>query len=195
MHKLCTISILLFAMILIGCRSSQSISTIGWQQHQGRGFTIKYPNNWSTQPIGNAAAITGSSPEFLATPNNLTKETTLFSFSSSVNVLIQNVLEMDLDRFTQISKNQITTMLADGKILEEKDFAKKGVSYKLMVYQARMGASMPLTFFQVYTVVHGKAYLATYTCLAQNYSSEKALAKAIVQSLDVLASLINTGEI
>ncbi len=73
------------------------------------------------------------------------------------------------------------------------DYVRPNLTFKKLT--DLRGASMPLAFFQVYAVVHGKAYIVTYTCLAQNYSSEKALAKAIVQSLDVLASLINTGEI
>ena len=126
-----------------------------WIPLNQKEYSIKAPGDWSvdvSKQMGTDLVV------FSMLENSNDK------FRENVNVMIQNMAgkNMDLEKYTAISINQIKTMAADGKIEESKTVKAGNSSYQKIIYTATQ-AGLKLKFEQYYFIANNKAYVITLT--------------------------------
>lgn len=130
-------------------------------------YSISYPSNW-----------------IIDRSNKLT-EFYLFSrltdpsdkFSENMSLISQNMVGMniDLDKYTQISVNQIKRFFKDKILKVKKHQNSDGLNYYEVIYTGKQEGS-ELKFLQYNFVQNGKAYVLTFTAEASQFDRYKAIA-------------------
>lgn len=130
-------------------------------------YSISYPSNW-----------------IIDRSNKLT-EFYLFSrldspsdkFSENMSLISQNIVGMniDLDKYTQISVNQIKRFFKDKILTVKKHQNKDGLDYYEVIYIGKQDGSN-LKFLQYNFVENGMAYVLTFTAEASQFDRYKDIA-------------------
>jgi len=108
-------------------------------------------------------------------------------FSDNVNLVIQNLTGQpikSLDQYTELSENQILTMLTDSKILSSELLKSNGQEYQKVSYTAQQGI-YKLTFQQYYFIKNEIAYVLTFTCVADEFEKYRAIGDKILNSFRI----------
>jgi hypothetical protein len=140
-------------------------------------FTIEYPKPWRLD----TSKIMGT--EFIAFSP---LEDSADKFSENVNVIIQNLSgqNIDLEKYKQITEQQITTIMTDGKVFESSIVKTNKNNYFKIVY-AMTQNERRLKFISVCFIKDDKAYLATFTCELDKYDSYKKIGEEILNSFSL----------
>lgn len=135
---------------------NQSFCQKDWKAHQKENFSVRYPNKWILDTSGQM------NTEFLLfselTPND--------NFRENVNLIIQDLKgqNITLESYAELSNNQITELVKNGKIIERKN---KGSHY-ILVWSGFV-AGNNLKFKQYFFVKNEKAYILTFTALQTTF--------------------------
>jgi hypothetical protein len=154
------------------------ISHEDWKTHTENGFQIQYPSEWELS----LAKQMGSSFILFSPLEN--KEDL---FRENVNLIIQDVkgMNIDLEKYAQISESQIKRMMTNSQILESKVLEKNGRSLYHLVYTADMGV-YHLKFMQNYFIQNEKAYVLTFTADQKTYDRYIKVGEEILNTFDLL---------
>jgi hypothetical protein len=140
-------------------------------------FKVQYPNKWTID----TSRMMGSE-FFIFSP----KENATDKFRENVNLIIQDISgrNIDLDKYAQISKEQINTM-GDGARIHESKKIKKGKSefYK-MIYDMKQGA-FKLKIEQYYFVTNTRAYVLTLATESTKFANFKTVGEGVLNSFQV----------
>lgn len=146
----------------------------GWNLLHENGYSLHYPQDWTLDQSGQSGTsfIVLSQP---SSPDDL--------FRENVNLLIQdlNGLNMDLDKYTQISLDQINMMLTNGNIIENVRRKADGSVFQKVVYTGDQGV-FKIYCEQFYWVKDKKAYVLTLTCETDQLDSYKEIGEQILKS-------------
>jgi len=145
-----------------------------WKLLQENGYTLQYPQDWTLDQSGQSGTsfIVLSQP---SSPDDL--------FRENVNLLIQDLtgLNMDLDKYTEISMDQINMMLTNGNIIENVRRKADGSAFQKVVYTGDQGV-FKIYCEQYYWVRDKKAYVLTLTCETDQLDSYKEIGEQILNS-------------
>lgn len=148
-----------------------------WMFYEDDSFSIRYPNGFEVgkSTVANTSFI-------LLSKSTSSKD----QFRENVNLMVQDLrgMEMDLDQFTQVSENQVTTLLSKGKIFESKRISTDSTEYHRLVYVGEQ-AELRLIFVQHYWIIDGKAYILTFTGEASEFKKYDAVSQVMMQSFQL----------
>lgn len=145
-----------------------------WTSLVEENYSIEYPGSWELNRPGQGG------PRFLLFSKLGSAEDT---FRENVNLLIQDLqgMDIDLDKYTAISEEQIKTMLEDGNIIESSRQNANGRDFQKVIYRGKY-APYDLKFEQYYWIEGGKAYVLTLTCEVSQYEAFKETGERILDS-------------
>ncbi len=155
-----------------------SVSHEDWKTHTDNGFQIQYPSEWELS----LAKQMGSSFILFSPLENKGD-----LFRENVNLIIQDIkgMNIDLDKYAQVSESQIKSMMTNAQILESKVIEKNGRRFYHLVYTADMGV-YHLKFMQNYFIQNEKAYVLTFTADQKTYDRYIKVGEEILSTFNLV---------
>lgn len=155
-------------------KSVQSGIQEEWTSLNENGYSIQYPKNWDLDKSGQM----GTSFIVLSQLSSQQDQ-----FRENVNLLIQDLtgMNIDLDKYVEISEGQIRTMITNGKLLDSKRQSSNGTEFHKVIFTGDQGIYQ-LKFEQYYLIKNGKAYVLTLTCEINQYDKYKEIGEQILSS-------------
>lgn len=164
---------LLFIVTLI------CINVIGQNENEKKklvedNYSISYPSDWELNKSGQM----GSS-FILFSPVESNQDI----FRENINLLIQDLsnYNIDLDKFVEISKGQIKTMVKNGNLLKSERINTDSDEFHKVIYTGDQDI-YKLKFQQYYWVKKQKAYILTLTCEKHQFDSYQKIGVEILNS-------------
>ena len=156
MKKLITLAVILF--LTINLQGQENEKTFAKDN-----YSIKYPSTWIINTSGLEGTLFAITSPLSSSQDN---------YLENVNLIIQDLKGkgIDLSKYTSISKQQISQVLPNAKILEDKRVKKDGYEYHTIVVTAFM-SEKDLKFKQLYTIKDEKAYVLTFTSMESEYDN------------------------
>lgn len=125
------------------------------------GISIKYPNNWEILENQHGTNV------MILMPLDEMKS----DFRANLNIVIEDLTDMEisLERYTELSRNQLEKLITDIQIVEPLNpcTLASHSGYEL-VYRGKQGI-FELQWLQTWTVINEKAYVLTYTNTTDDY--------------------------
>jgi len=146
----------------------------GWSTFSDKNYSVQYPDSWvmdRNPQMGMSFVVLSK----LTDPKD--------QFKENVNLLIQDLKgkKMTLKSYTELSEEQIATMVTNGKLIESKTRNENGSEFQKLIYTGDQGM-YKLKFEQYYWVKNEKAYVLTLTCEASQFEKFKATGEKIMNS-------------
>ena len=153
---------------------SEPVVASEWKTLDEEGFTISYPADWELDQSGSMGVSF-----FLFSPLSDSSD----DFRENINLLIQDLTgyELDLDQYTELSVEQVKTMMTDGEILLSEKLGEEGSEYQRIIYTGIQG-NYDLKFEQFYWVIGKQAYVLTLTCKRSEFDQYQATGEKILRS-------------
>jgi hypothetical protein len=150
------------------------ITNSDWKILEDSIFTIQYPPNWEL----NQGKQMGTS-FILLSPQESEKD----FFRENINLLIQDLAgyNIDLDKYTDISVNQVKNLVTNSTLLESKRIKLGNDEYQKVIYTGDQGV-FHLKFEQYFRVVKKKAYVLTFTTEQNKFDDFKEKGEYILNS-------------
>ncbi len=148
-----------------------------WKTYSVSEFSIQYPPNWELNQSNQIGASF-----FLFAP----LESKSDQFKENINLIIQDLSakNIDLNKFVEISENQINSMATNAKIEENKRIMKGSEEYHKMIYSFDQGI-YHLKTEQYYWVIKEKAYILTLTTEQSKYNDYKVVGEKMMDSFSI----------
>ena len=181
MKKLIT---LLMLLSIIACgqtandKEARKIQTnFDWKIFEKSEYSIQYPSTWELNQSGqNGISFILLSKLDSAHDN----------FRENITLLIQNLsgANIDLNKYTEISENQIKTLATNSTLIESVRLKNEGLEFQKVIYTADQGI-FHLKFEQYYWVVNEKAYVLTFSAKQDAFNSYKDVSEKILNSFKI----------
>ena len=174
------IGLVLFVVGLLSCGEKKPVpvptdSSDGWKTITTDVYTIRYPSTWTLDNSGKMG-MTLQIFSALSSPDD--------KFSENVNLVIQDLSGQPfkkLDQYVLLSENQIKTMLTDPKILSSDRLHRGGKEFQKIQCTAKQGIFK--LRYQLYCMIKDeKAYVLTFTCVADEFEKYRAVGEKIMDS-------------
>ncbi|WP_298515326.1 PsbP-related protein [uncultured Kordia sp.] len=164
-------------LILFVCTSFSIYAQDSWKSITRDAYSIQYPSDWKIDTSGSIGAD-------LIIYSQLSSADDIFT--ENINVLIQDLTgyNMDLDSYTEISEEQIKTVIQNGKIIESKRVTSGSNPYHRVVYLGEQNG-YKLKFAQHYYVIDNKAFVLTLTCEEDQYDNYISTANTVFKSFQL----------
>lgn len=164
-------------LVLGSCsRTGRDVNFNGeWITHEGTGYQLEYPDNWNvtTADYAGVDAIFMSPKEYSSDP-----------FLENFNVVIQDVDDITLQEYTDLSLSQIENMINDAEIVANEENTINGNICNTLIYTGKPGAHH-LQYRQDYYIVDGKAYVVTFTCEQDRYEDYLSISEEVFNSFKI----------
>ncbi|MBL7739265.1 MAG: hypothetical protein JNK14_08590 [Chitinophagaceae bacterium] len=137
-------------------------------------YKIEYPASWTIDTSKKMG-----SEFFLLSP----VENAGDKFRENVNLIVQNLSGkgIDMDKYVEISEDQIKNMGVNGQINESKRIENSGSGYHKMVFVMSQGV-FNLKVEQYYFIEKEKAYIITFTAESDKFDAYKTAGEKILNS-------------
>lgn len=101
-------------------------------------------------------------------------------FRENINLLTQDLsnLNIDLDKYVEISESQIKEMFQNSSIIESKRIKNGNKEFQKIIYTGRQGRS-DLKWLQYFWVENKKAYVLTLTCEENQFDNYAEVGESI----------------
>lgn len=151
-----------------------SFSQPGKQTLERNGYQLQYPTTWRLDTTG----IMGAEL-FVFSPLTDTAD----HFSENVNLMIQDLsgMKINLKAYKEITDKQLAQMFADSKV-EESAIINEGDKQYYRVAYGMTQQKRNIKIISRCYIKNEKAYLVTYTALADTYEQYKKVAEEILHS-------------
>lgn len=145
-----------------------------WRLLYEKEYSIQYPKGWTVDK----PCEMGVKFVLLSKPNGQPDR-----FRENINLTVQDLKgqKINLDKFVEISENQVRTMITNGKVLEGERSSIAGYELHKIVYTGN-NETHKLKFVQYYYIRNEKAYILTLTCEADEFDKYKKTAARIMNS-------------
>ncbi|MFD0964690.1 hypothetical protein ACFQ1O_11805 [Pseudofulvibacter geojedonensis] len=181
--------IFILIMSLTACyqnKSNDSQTSVldGWKSIVDNNYSINYPSNWELDESGQMGTRF-----ILFSPLSSDQD----QFRENINLLIQDLSghNLDLEKYVEISIDQINRMITDGNILKNKRKLNKELNYHQLIYTGKQG-EYKLKFEQYLWVIKNKAYVLTLTCEDEQFSNYQKIGEEIMNSFKLKNTAQNT---
>jgi hypothetical protein len=146
-----------------------------WKSLKSANFKISYPSDWILEEDTQIGA-----KFVLYTPDNSD------DFRENINLMIQDLTGygLDLDSYTEISKQQLPQIFEETKIVLSEKRTKNNQEYQRIIYSGRQ-AQFHLKFEQYYWVINDKAYILTLTCAKDQFDNYQKIGEKIMDSFQL----------
>ena len=177
-------AILLFSTIACGqtnnkheTESNKQLPISGWETLDHYDYSIQYPSTWNLNPTEQMGL------SFILITALETEDD---KFRENINLIIQNLSgqNIDLNKYTQISENQIKTMVTNSNLIESKRIKTATSEYHKIIYSGDQGL-FHLQFEQYYWVINEKAYVLTFTSEKAKFEKFAPIGEKIMNSFVV----------
>ena len=165
-------------LALIACGQTTVKQKIdGWKTLSEANYSMQYPSTWELNQSGQMGT---SLILFSPLENNEDQ------FRENVNLIIQDLTgqSIDLDKYSEISEEQVKTMITNSTLIESKRIKEGNDEYHRLIYTGDQGI-LRLTYEQYYWVENDKAYVLTLTCEQNKFSDFKDLGENILNSFSL----------
>lgn len=145
-----------------------------WKTLSESDYSIQYPDTFDLDKSGQMGM------SFIL----LSKQTSQQDlFRENVNLMIQDLSgrNIDLDKYVEISEEQIKTMIMDGNLIGSKRMTDKNKEYQRLIYTGKQG-QYDLKWQQLYWVENNKAYVLTLTCEVKQYNNYVSVGEEIMKT-------------
>ena len=168
------ISLLLLTFTVSGQTEESKAINPKWKLFEGANYTLQYPPEWELNTNG-----TMGTTLILFSP----VESSHDQFKENVNLLIQDLTghNIDLDKYSEISEEQISKMITNSKVIESKRMKNGSEEYHHIIYTGDQGI-FHLKFEQFYWVKNKKAFVLTLTCEQTTFDDYKEIGETILNS-------------
>lgn len=168
-----TLCLLLALSGFVYGQSEPAVAAV-WKTLDEADFSISYPSDWELDQSGNLGVSF-----FLFSPLSDSTD----DFRENINLLIQDLTgyDLDLDQYTELSKEQIKAMMTDGEILLNEKLGPEGKEYQRIIYTGTQG-NYDLQFEQFYWVIGQEAYVLTLTCKRGEFERYQEMGEKILRS-------------
>jgi serine/threonine-protein kinase len=141
-------------------------------------YSIRYPKSWNldtSKLMGTECFI------FSPIENDSDK------FKENISVVIQNLAgqNINLERYKNITEEQISTIATDGKVYESTMLKSDTDKYYKITYGMTQG-KFKLKITSICYINNSKAYLITFTSELDKYYQYKEIAEEILNSFVVI---------
>ena len=149
----------------------------GWQTLDQSGYSIQYPDSFQ---LNNS--VQGGTAFALYSKQTSPQD----NFKENINLLIQDLTgkNIDLDKYTEISENQIKKMISNAKIIDSERIKSGDMEYQKMIFSGDQG-QYNLKFEQYYRIVNEKAYVLTYTAVLDQFDKYQGVCEKIMNSFKI----------
>jgi hypothetical protein len=139
-------------------------------------YSIRYPKNWTVDRTG----LMGADLVILSQ-----KDSDSDKFRENVNVMVQDLkgLNMDIEKYVDISTRQIKNLLTKANIIESTRIHQQGNEFHKLIFTGVQGI-FSLKTEQYYFVVNEKAFVITFTTEESSYDSYRKTGEMILQSFE-----------
>ncbi len=133
------------------------------------GFTMKYPSNWEKREKESGTVVGFISPDV-----------------ENLNVVVEDLSKnpVKLDEYVKAALPQIQKEIPEFKQLENTRISMGSMPAQKLVYTGS-AEGLTLKFMQVITIVNKKAYVFTYTGLAEEFDKHLASAQNMIDSFTI----------
>ena len=148
-----------------------------WNTFKQSNYSISYPPTWELNKSGEMGTIfIILSP--LESDNDI--------FRENINFMTQDLsgLNIDLDKYTAISEEQVKTLISNSTFIESKRIKNEKGEYHKLIYTGDQGI-YHLIFEQYYWVVDDKAYVLTFTSEQEKFDNFKKTGEKILNSFKI----------
>ena len=161
-------------LLILLCSEVFAQSDETWEVLKENNYEIQYPASWDLS----TDAQMGTSFILLSPVDGAEDQ-----FRENVNLIIQDLSEYDisLSEYTEISVNQIKTMITDGRLTSSDLLQQEEFEYQRVVYTGKQGI-YDLKFEQFYILRNKKAYILTFTGEALNFDDYLEIGERILLS-------------
>jgi hypothetical protein len=170
--------ITLFISITTYCQTTMSNNPTevpdDWKVLKEVQYSIRYPGSWDLNQSGQM----GTSFILFSRLSSSQDQ-----FKENVNLIIQDLtgMNIDLDKYVEISEGQIRTLIINGNLLESRRLVSNGINYQKVIYTGKQGI-YNLKFEQYFWVVKDKAFVLTLTCEVNEFEKYKENGEKILNS-------------
>lgn len=145
-----------------------------WKKLDQSDYSIFYPSTWELNQSGQMGTSF-----ILFSPLESDKD----MFRENINLLTQDLsgLKIDINKYTEISEEQIKTMVTNAILIESKRVKNGKDEFHKIIYSGDQG-TYQLQFEQYYWVVNNKAYVLTFTSEKNKFTDYKETGEKILNS-------------
>lgn len=164
---------LIFCTIVFSV-NGQSVVADDYKMFSKNGFEISYPDGWRVDTSG-----TMNSKVFFFSPLEGPED----KFSENLNVMMQNLggHQIDIQKYKEISEQQIKVMFSDGRLLESKVVDNNGREEYRLLYEFSQGI-FKLKVSAICFIKNDMAYLATFTSEMSKFERYQKTAERMLVS-------------
>ncbi len=169
----------LMVVVFVSCGQSfgKKVNTEtpkNWKLLDKPEFAIQYPDTFDLDTSGQM----GMSFILLSqqtSPQDL--------FRENINLIIQDLSGqgMSLDKYVDISENQIETMITEGHLIESKRLSDDNKAFQRMIYTGKQG-QFTLKWQNLFWIEDEKAYVLTLTCEENQYDKYVSIGETIMKT-------------
>ncbi|MEM7163677.1 MAG: hypothetical protein AAF487_14710 [Bacteroidota bacterium] len=165
------ISSLVLVFILANSFSAQ---TEQWKKLDDSNYSIEYPESWEL----NQSQQMGTRFILLSPLQNQEDK-----FQENINLIIQDLsgLEIDLDKYVEISEGQFMSLMNKAVILESDRMRAREREFHKIIYSGDQG-QFKLKFEQYYWIIDEQAYVLTFTCESETFEEYRDKGEKILDS-------------
>lgn len=160
--------------LLISFTAFSQTTKEGWTTKALDNYSIQYPQDWEFDDSGQLGT------QFLIFSP---QKTAADAFRENINLFVQDLTDkgIDLDKFVEITEEQVKTFFTGGKILSSERIKSGDSEYHKIVYIGKQG-KYDLKFEQYYQIVNEKAYVLTLTCELSQFEKYQKTGEGILNS-------------
>jgi len=175
-----TILFILSIIFLFSCSAQKkneeklkALNVKKWSQFDNQDYSISYPSTWEFDSSGQMGTLF-----FMRSPSDSETD----KFTENVNLIKQtNLKDYDLDKYIQLSTNQIIKLIKNSKIIESKRVKVGKHSYHILKYKGLQN-QFDLTFTQYIFFEKEQAFLLTFSKETSKEKAYKSIEHQILKS-------------
>lgn len=169
-----TIAFLLIVTASCDSATEETTPKTEWKTIDTPDYSIRYPKDWkreSGQDFGT---------EFMLMSARTSPQD---EFKENINLVVQDLsnTNLDLEKYTAISEEQIMEGMENAKIIRSERSNKHGETAQRIIYSG-IYEKRALKFEQYYWIKNSKAFVLTLTCEAEQFDDYKEVGEEILGS-------------
>jgi len=178
--KLFGVTAIFFSLIACGQTTPKNVQSDiqnDWKTIDEFNFTIQYPDSFEL----NNSGLMGTT--FILFSKQTSQQDL---FLENINLIIQDLtgLNINLNKYVEISEAQVKTLITNGNIIESKRIKMGDSEYQKVIYTGTEG-QYNLKFEQYCWIIKQKAYVLTLTCELNQFDKYQAIGEKIMNSFKI----------